>query len=217
LKLKSFGCSFVYGTDLSDCVDNPSKLTWPALLAQHRGLDYQCCAVGGTGNHKILNALAYELIEPDWADSVYVIQWTWPDRFDYADPGTWLWQTIRPSQNSATAEFYYRHLHSDYLDIISSLQYMYTAQQLLTSRGCEFVMTCLDPRIMTEDITGTVHNNAVLELYRNQIKNNLRWFDGQGFLAWSRNQGFEESESWHPLDRAHAAAAKYTIDHWAWT
>jgi hypothetical protein len=70
---------------------------------------------------------------------------------------------------------------------------------------------------MTEDITGTVHNNAVLELYRNQIKNNLRWFDGQGFLAWSRNQGFEESESWHPLDRAHAAAAKYTIDHWAWT
>ena len=58
MNLKSFGCSFIYGSELSDEIPNNthrhhSKLTWPGQLAQHLNYDYLCYARPGAGNLQI--------------------------------------------------------------------------------------------------------------------------------------------------------------------
>ena len=63
MKLKSFGCSFTYGSDLHDCKkyleENnktvPSQYTWPALLANEFDMSYECFASPGAGNFKTLD------------------------------------------------------------------------------------------------------------------------------------------------------------------
>ncbi len=84
--LKSFGCSFVYGTDLADDPNGfgkkpASQLTWPALLAKHFNWDYQCFAKPGIGNLQILARLLDSLAVDQPA--FFVVTWTWIDRFDY--------------------------------------------------------------------------------------------------------------------------------------
>jgi hypothetical protein len=218
LKLKSFGDSFVYGTDLSDAANTPSKLTWPALVANQLNLEYSCLAVGGIGNSRIFNSLVYELVEyPDYQDHFYLIQWTWRDRFDYPDPKSWRWQTIRPTAEDPNAEYYYRHLHSDYQDLWLSLEHIFAAQSLLEKLNCRYIMTCLDESIMHEKVNNMKQSNYTLEIIRKLVNSKINWFEGQGFLNWSRTQGFQESPLWHPLEAAHAAAAEYAIKHWAWT
>ena len=59
MMLKSFGCSFIYGSDLSDDgkgfpLASPSKLSWPSLLAQSLNYTYECYARPGSGNLRIL-------------------------------------------------------------------------------------------------------------------------------------------------------------------
>ena len=66
MTLKSFGCSFIFGSDLADDgrdgpYATPSQLTWPALLAQHLGRDYQCYARPGSGNLQILNTILNQI------------------------------------------------------------------------------------------------------------------------------------------------------------
>lgn len=50
MKLKSFGCSFIFGLELSDIGAKSKKysqLTWPAIIAQRQGLEYECYARPG--------------------------------------------------------------------------------------------------------------------------------------------------------------------------
>jgi hypothetical protein len=85
MKIKSFGCSFIFGTDLADETRGEpyaqsSQLTWPALLAQDLGLEYECHARPGSGNLRILEKILSISIQ---TPATFVIGWTWIDRFDY--------------------------------------------------------------------------------------------------------------------------------------
>ena len=107
MKLKSFGCSFIFGSELSDDGRNGgyatgSQLTWPALLAKHYGYDYRTYARPGSGNLQIADRVLDQIANVEKA--FYIIGWTWIDRFDYvSDSATeWLrndsqrWTTIMP-------------------------------------------------------------------------------------------------------------------------
>ena len=87
MKLKSFGCSFIYGSDLADASINPGNLipsnhTWPAHLARLQNRDYECYAKPGSGNLQILEKILTQASDKDKHD-LFVIGWTWIDRFDY--------------------------------------------------------------------------------------------------------------------------------------
>jgi hypothetical protein len=69
-----------------------------------------------------------------------------------------------------------------------------------------FVMTYMDHN-MVEPINPNWHDPKYVSVIQNKMKNFLVDFDGNNFLDWSRNQGFAISETWHPLARAHQAAA----------
>ena len=89
MKLKSFGCSFIFGSELADDgrdrpYATPSQLTWPSHLAQHLGRDYSCYARPGAGNLQILENILNQSAVSDCND-LFVIGWTWIDRFDYYD------------------------------------------------------------------------------------------------------------------------------------
>ena len=205
-QIKSFGCSFVYGSDLADdghgvVGADASKLTWPALLAQHNNWHYQCYAHPGRGNAFILDQI---LKHAGADDSVFVVGWTWIDRYDYIDDSE-SWQTLRPSQNTAESHFYYKHLHSQYLDKLKTLTYVKTAIDVLQQLDTPFVMTYMDELLLEKEW----HTTPATECLQQYIEPHLTTFDGDTFLTWSQNQGYKISPELHPLESAHAAAAKY--------
>ena len=212
MKLQSFGCSFIFGTDLSDDgrhrnYATGSHLTWPALLAKKMGLDYETRARPGAGNLQILERLMNTVVE---SDSLYVIGWTWIDRFDYVDhdlkniwPGRTSWSTLMPIDNSDKAKMYYRHLHSEYRDKLSNLIMIKTAIDCLQQHNRRFIMTYMDHILFCREW----HLTPAVALLQDQIRPYVTDFNGQNFLDWSRSNGFEISATMHPLEKAHAAAA----------
>jgi len=201
-QIKSFGCSFVYGSDLADSGSAASQSTWPALLAQQHNWNYTCYARPGRGNAFILDQVLQHAIIDDSA--LVVVGWSWIDRYDYIDDCE-FWQTLRPSQNTMESHFYYKHLHSQYLDKLKTLSYVKTAIDALTQHGIPFVMTYMDELLLEKEW----HTTPATECLQQYIKPHLTTFDGDTFLTWSQNQGYKISPELHPLESAHAAAANY--------
>jgi hypothetical protein len=207
MKLKSFGCSFIFGTDLADSPETTpvaSKLTWPALIAKQQGWEYQCWAKGGAGNLFILDVvLQRALLDPD---TFVVVGWTWIDRFDYggdkSDSRGW-WETLGPNTNTAVANTYYKHLHTEYRDKLTALAYINTVINFLTANNVPFLMTHMDDLLFDRQYNTST---ATLKL-QEQIRPHVQDFQGQTFLNWSQQQGFEISPTLHPLEPAHSAAA----------
>jgi hypothetical protein len=212
MKIKSFGCSFIYGSDLSDFADLPgleySSYTWPALIAARLGLDYECYASPGQGNFKILCDVISQASLTD--PSVMIINWTWIDRFDYVDNQE-QWSTLRPSEDSDLEKFYYRNLHSQYQDMLKSVYYINTAIDFLTEKNCPFIMTYMDNNLLTP-VDPDWHDPRCLELIQKKISRYLKNFEGMNLIGWSQHYEFPISNLWHPLEQAHAAAADYMID-----
>lgn len=216
MKLKSFGCSFIYGTDLADDgrgfkVATPSRFTWPSLLSNELNYNYECYARPGAGNlhitEKILNQA--NLDDP----AIFVIGWSWIDRFDYtAKPteptissefvGDEVWKNIMPINNSSKAQYYYRDLHSQYRDKLTSLIYIKTTIDVLKQKNIPFIMTYMD-NILFE--TQWQYTPAIKEL-QDYIRPFMTTFDGLTFLEYSKEKGFPISETLHPLEPAHQAA-----------
>lgn len=205
--LKSFGCSFIFGTDLHDDGRNlqwptPSQYTWPALIAKKRSWIYRCHARGGSGNTQILERVLTEAALNDPA--FFVIGWTWIDRFDYTTGDRNQWSTVMPIDTDEKARIYYRDLHSEFRDKFTSLCAIKTAIDTLKQKNLPFLMTYMDD-LMFETKWNT--SPAIADL-QNYVRPYVTNFEGRNFVEWSRAQGFEISPTMHPLESAHAAAAE---------
>jgi len=215
--IKSFGCSFIYGIDLFDSVQFlsflktnicvHSLLTWPALIAEQLSLEYECHATPGQGNFKIYCDILANSYPDD--QSIYLINWTWIDRFDYVN-SIEQWETLRPAEDSALEKFYYRNLHSQLQDMISNASYIVSAAEHLNSLNCSYIMTYMDYNLLTP-INPNWHDPRYLEVLQQKLKKYLVNFDGVNFLDWSKKNKFTISDSWHPLEEAHQAASEYWL------
>lgn len=208
--VKSFGCSFIFGTDLADAGHgtDASNFTWPALIAQQLGTKYICRAQGGIGNFIILRRILENISMDRGQDAFYIISWTWIDRFDYllenTDPKlNEQWHTLTPAEHSTPADFYYRNFHTELKDKMSSLVYIKSAIDTLNQNNIPFLMTYMDPLILDQ----TWHAPAMVTDCQAAVTPWLKTFEGQTLLEWSKNKGFPISETLHPLESAHAAAA----------
>ena len=217
MTLNSFGCSFIFGSDLQDDGrDGPyataSKLTWPAHLAQHLGHRYVCHARPGAGNLRIAEQVLKQITTAQPTD-VFVIGWTWIDRFDYypanhTDRSRDPWRTIMPVDETALARTYYKELHSEYRDKLTTLIHMKLVIDSLKEKNIQFIMTYMDN--LTFDRRWNTSSAAAM--LQDLTQPHMTQFNGMSFLDWSRANGFAESVKWHPLEDAHAAAAQYLID-----
>ena len=217
MKIKSFGCSFVFGTDLHDdgrdlARATPSKHTWPALLARHLGHTYECYARPGSGNLQIWENIANQIATKE--SSLYVIGWTWIDRFDYIKKNApnWFdgtrWKTIMPIDQDLTAGMYYRDLHSEHLDKMKSLIYVKSAIDLLLQNKCQFIMTSLDELLLDQRWNLSSGMRPMQEFVRPYLSS----FNDQNFLDYSRDNGHQISSTSHPLESAHLDVANLVIN-----
>jgi hypothetical protein len=214
--LKSFGCSFVYGSELEDSNIEltdvvtgfvPSFKTWPALISKQLNLNYECYALPGQGNFKIYTDILANsyLDEP----SIFLINWTWIDRFDYVDLNGY-WETLRPAEKNYKHVFYYKNLHSQLCDMINTASYIVSAAEHLTSLNCPFIMTYMDYNVLVP-IDKNWHDPKYLEVLQRKLKKILVDFDGANFLDWSKRHRYPVSDIWHPLDLAHQAASEFWL------
>lgn len=219
--LKSFGCSFIYGSELADDDGNfylphnthlGSKSTWPALLAKDLNYNYTCHAAPAAGNLQILE----NVLNHACADLV-VISWSWIDRFDYVNQhGRYengnlidnFWSTIVPADNSNLAQTYYRHIHNQYSDKLKSLVYVKTAIDYLKACRQPFIMTYLD-ELMFET---QWHSSKAIADLQEYIRPHMFKFNGLTFVDWSNTNQFPISKNFHPLEQAHRAAADYILE-----
>lgn len=220
--LKSFGCSFIFGSDLADETNGEpyercSASTWPALLAQHLNYDYCCYARPGAGNLRILEKILDQstVLEP----AIFVVSWTWIDRFDYTQqlPENYhaydrfnndLWQTIRPGNADRPSRQYYRDLHSQIRDQLTNLIYIKTAIDTLKQKKIPFAMTYIDDLLFEENF---IVSPAVKDL-QNYVRPYMFQFENQTFLNWAKKYNYPISSKLHPLEQAHCSAAD-TIKH----
>jgi len=215
MKIRSFGCSFIFGTDLSDANEksapiHASQLTWPALIAKKLGLEYKCHARGGMGNLFVLDEIL--TISKQYPEDFFIVGWTWIDRFDYSDPnGRHFykkygdWRTFTPGISDESSVFYYKKIHSEYRDKLTNLSYIKTVIDILSSQKSKFIMTYMDKILLHKNWTVSPGINAL----QDSILPYLHDFDGKTFLDWSRDRGYAISNTWHPLEQAHSAAADY--------
>jgi len=210
MKLKSFGCSFIFGSELSDDQGalKPSNLSWPALLAQHLGYDYQTFARPGSGNLQIAEQVLQHATKDD--PVLFVIGWTWVDRYDHWDPLKFKWKTILPTDTEYLSTLYYRDLHSEYRDKLTTLMTVRLVIDTLKQKGIPFIMTHMDDLMFDQQW----HSNGATKDLQAYIKPYIKTFEGKTFLDWSRDNGYPESALWHPLDEAHRAGADYMINIW---
>lgn len=210
--LGAFGDSFIFGSDLSDLIwkncdraNYPSKLTYPALVADSLNMDYLCTASPGVGNMIIHDDVCR--IIANYGNSVfYYINWTYCDRFDYVSNN--LWNTIRPSlDNKKLDSYYYKNLHSELTDKISTLTYISNIIGLLKENKCNFCMSCMDNLIFDTEW----HCPPSVRLLQEKVKPYMFYFEGLDFLNWAKRYNYDISENNHPLDLAHKKAAEYWL------
>jgi hypothetical protein len=213
MRLKSFGCSFIHGTELSDqkmvgARDMPSQSTWPACLARHLNRQYLCFSHGGSGNLQILSRILDQVATSNSSD-LFVIGWTWIERFDYyvdnhGDRTVDPWNTILPVDQNSTAQVYYRDLHSEFRDKFVSLTSIKLAIDTLQQRSIPFIMTSLDELLFDQ----RWHvSPAILDL-QSYIQPFITSFDEQNFLEWTKTNGYPIGPGGHPLEAAHVAAGE---------
>jgi hypothetical protein len=208
MKITSYGDSFIFGIDLADAEMIPntagraSQLAWPALLAHDRDWSYHCRAYPGCGNLLVAERIILDMVQLARDKPTVVVGWTWIDRFDYNDIRKIdTWETIRPAQNTAIAETYYRDLHSEYRDKLTSLMTIKLIIDTFKQNDIPFVMTYMDELLFDQ----RWHTSRSIEYLQNYVQPHMTQFDGMTFLDWSRSKGFEISAQSHPLESAHQA------------
>jgi hypothetical protein len=217
MKLKSFGCSFVYGSDLADCPHGvnehnppPSKLCFPALLARNCNLQYECHARPAAGNLQILETLLSN-IDPD-RDDIYLINWTWIDRFSYVSDSArsgnhpWNplgWCSVMPSDTDQISKVYYQHLQSQFRDKLETLLLIKSGIDCLQQNGQRFLMTYSDDLIYETQW----HTSPAIVSLQNYIRSHLHDFEGKSFFAWAKHKHFSVSHKGHPLEACHESAS----------
>jgi hypothetical protein len=220
MKLKSFGCSFVWGSEMADADPYPSQCSWPALLAQHLHMPYQCMARPGGGNlliaEQILNHVAMpgagdQLMEP----ALFVINWTYIDRFDYTNSKNNRWDTIRPGGawdgQEELADYYFRNLHSQYRDKLTTLMHIKLCIDAMQQAGHEFVMTYMDHLIFETQW----HTSPTVLRLQEYIRPHMQQFNGRNMLEYSRDRGHDFGHQAHPLESAHEDLFQYVLANFA--
>ena len=221
-KVFAFGDSFTRGDELADCptqsVDNSwshSNQTWPAIIANILGIEYDCRSCGGRGNQWISNQVNRFI---DFKNNcLFIVNWTYFGRFDFLDHED-KWSTICPgSANTRLERDYYKNFDNDIWNLNRNLQIIHSVLCLLKENKIDFIFTCQDSAV--KDTIDTLrcknissnHNHwqRSISTLSKPVVSNLTEFDNNTFTEWSISNGFKLGPHGHPLEKAHAEAAKY--------
>ena len=207
-KVWAFGDSYTFGHDLSDCSHDrskPSNLTYPALVAQRLGYDYECRAMGYYSNEAITRTIIENIDDINDQDLVLGM-WTFPIRREFSLEGVDGLTTISREGGHEFARHYLRHVDLDPDTMIDlSLRQIFLAQELLRGKDYFFLSAVTD---LAKAITDPRLSPLVPRLDRN------RWVmldDDLGFHEWSEEQLNTRYQD-HPTDAAHELLARKILE-----
>jgi len=218
----AIGDSFTRGDELAGCPEQIpnkplqcSRFTWPALIAKSLNYDYECYAIGGSGNQWISWKVASQIKQ----NTLYIVNWTYFERFDYVSIETDFWKAAHPRREDKLDHYFYRNLDSDIWNLHRNLQQMHSTISLLKQNNVNFIMTCLDTHYSAnfntirppDSIVSTNWTNAISKL-QEQVVPHIVDFERMSFLEWSKHNSFELGPGGHPLEQAHSEAASYILD-----
>ena len=211
-KLHAFGDSFTYGSDLQDCdnVNNEapkghSLSTWPALIAKSKSMDYVCYAAPGETNQTIVRHFFDNINSIDSNDLV-VINWTWINRWDFYNTENNKWEHLRPdTSNNIFYKNYTKYFQSELWDKLETLKAINLVLSVLKTKNVKFISTCVDKLAFDTEW----HCPTYIENLQNNIKDDVMWFNNTGFYDWAKENNYNISDNWHPLEEAHKDAYKY--------
>ena len=169
---------------------------------------YECYARPGAGNLQIVEKILNQINSND----LFVINWTWIDRFDYYNSNyngiPWTdWLTIMPVDSTEIAKIYYRDLHSEYRDKLTTLMSIRLVIDTLQQKNIPFIMTYMDELMFDQ----RWHVTPAVKDLQEYICPHMTTFEGQTFLEWSHANNYPISKTLHPLEEAHQAAGDCMI------
>jgi len=229
-KIIAFGDSFTWGSDMADTMriweyqakpeawkkqnsfdSTYSRSTWQSLFAKDNNMDYMCLAEQGCSNQSMVRKF-FENVHLIGKGDTVIISFTWRDRYDFYNDLERNWETIRPSgtEDSQYYELYYKNIHSTMWDQVESLKAINLILDYMQLRNIDFIATCIDEKIYHDEH----YNTPLVNVLKEQYEERMWWFDDLGLHEWSKQNNFEISPMWHPLEDAHKAAYKYLKDNY---
>jgi len=224
-KIVSFGDSFIFGSEQKDNSDG--SLGWPGRVAKNLACDYHTSSVPGCGNDHIARQIYTWFSNNSVADTLAVINWTWMSRWDFYIVEHETWITLGPTcvpdklknlvertQAEDMINFYKTRANSSITwNKFRNLQTMFAAQTYLKQIGVPTVQTYMDELIFDQQY----HAPDYIQILQNLVKPELKTFDQQNFVDWSRSKGYAVTPppGNHPLEQAHNAACNLWIDTYA--
>lgn len=221
-KLVSAGCSFIHGSELGDEVPF-SQQTYPALLANHLAIDYDCIAYPSASNQGITKKI---LDYKDKQDCLFVIQWTFPSRlgvnlsYKYADKNNKQthWFDLAPNNWDLIGHFqeykeYTAQLKTLGIDKLSNTVYKHMGNDENFIFQTKLCMDCVKLNLTEAKaqylfVAGC---NDIIGIGTRFGQSNIASFENKGFVEWCKHKNFDIGKFKHPLQQAHRSAADYLV------
>lgn len=172
-KIVSFGDSFIFGSEIPNNPDG--SLAWPGVAARDLGYAFECRAIPGCGNTRILKQILEYFGSHQHRDTLAVINWTWTIRFDlmHAAENTditvgptcvpeKLQENLDPMSSGYALNFFQRFVDTSPTQYMGeSLRSILVAQRYLAQHNISTVQTYMDHDMLNANQGGTL-----LEFYR---------------------------------------------------
>ena len=214
--IASFGDSFIYGSEILNNHDGSTG--WPGLAAKNLNCSYKTFAIPGCGNDHIARQIYSYYSNPNNADTLAVINWTWLHRWDFYMVAHEKWitlgetcvpeklmQDINETEAHRVVDFYNDYTNSSLVwNKFRNLQTIYAVQNFLKNQNIVSVQTCMDYHLLDQ----SMHAPDYIQVLQTQVSKEILWFDNKNFLDWSHHHQYKvTSVGLHPLDDAHKNAA----------
>lgn len=241
-KLIAGGDSFIYGSELVDCIDSQgqeqvSQLTYPALIAKEAGMDYVCVARPGYSNSAIRRTVMNACEQHDDIGLV-IVSWTFNGRYEFRFNNEWSqissW-TVVDDIKEIEHKFQFdnpivlKH-HADELvkarqsGLSDFARWFYTNTDYLTETydtlsNIVMLQQYLElnniPYIFTAVDRNSIDvtvNDESISTLQKQLGKLWGWFDNKGFYTWAQDMNFPFATT-HPREQAHIEAAHIFYEH----
>lgn len=200
-RIVSFGASITYGSELPN-----ANCTWSSIIARNLAVDYLCLAKPAASNASIARQIiSYD----DYSNDLVLVMWTSATRYEFRNGDTW--QDISPwsEQTGFTREWYKGPGGLEYTEVVNTLKEVILAKHFLESMGLRYLFVFDNDELRTSH-TWTLPDEYIQTLKLMMPWDDIVWFDSQGFIDWSKNNGYPFTNT-HPGAVAHQAAADYIL------
>lgn len=241
-RLIAGGDSFIYGSELADCIDSygkeqVSQLTYPALIAKETGMEYECVARPGYSNGAIRRTVMTACEQCNNIDLV-IVSWSFTGRYEFRINKEWQqissWTAIDDIKE-IEKRFQFdnpivlKH-HADELaqakqsGLNNFARWLYTntdyiAEVYDTLSNIVMLQQYLTlndiPYIFTavdRKSVDVVVDDESVQTLQNQLSKLWGWFDNKGFYTWAQDNKFPFATT-HPREEAHIEAAYIFYEH----